>query len=83
MAAKEGDDDGSEGGVHQSAKFLKIENIVCGQGWGNGYACAVGEASLEGKSSVNNSGLKQKFYFSFIQKSKLVGCPGKKGSLAA
>lgn len=56
---------------------------MCGQGWGNGYACAVGEASLEGKSSVNNSGLKQKFYFSFIRKSKLVGCPGKKGSLAA
>lgn len=56
---------------------------MCGQGWGNGYACAVGEASLEGKSSVNNSGLKQKFYFSSIQKSKLVGCPGKKGSLAA
>ena len=48
----------SEGGVHQSGKFLKIENIVCGQGWGNGYAYAVGEASLEGKSPVNNSGLK-------------------------
>ena len=39
-------------------KFLKIENIVCGQGWGNGYAYAVGEASLEGKSPVNNSDLK-------------------------
>lgn len=58
-AAKEGDDEVvSEGGVHQSGKFLKIENIVCGQGWGNGYAYAVGKASSEGKSPVNNSGLK-------------------------
>lgn len=56
---------------------------MCGQGWWNGYSYTVGEAFLEGKSSVNNSGLNKTEVLFFSQKAKLVGSPEKKRGLAA